>query len=165
MATDRRSGSTCGCWRSRRCGYRGGLLAAVWVPVMMMPIVTCGCSWRRAQQVIQNVNNGADVTFRPAVSVLKGRIQSAAECAGVHTFAMMMHTLYYGPLSASRILLNLKKARQDLVHSSVYYACGETHSLSWSFFFFRFVKYKEKGGQQSYTRYDIRNAQINIYIY
>lgn len=90
--------------------------------VMVMPVMACRCSWRRAQQVIQNVNDGADVTFGPTVSVLKGRVQGTAERAGVHTFAVVMHTFYYGPLSASRILLNLRK--KGFVYLS---SCRETH--------------------------------------
>lgn len=75
------------------------------MPMMMMPIVTCRCSWRRAEQIIQNMNDSADISLGSSVSVLKSRVQSTAECAGIYTFAMMMHTLYYGALSASRILL------------------------------------------------------------
>lgn len=75
--------------------------------VMMMPIVTCICSWRRAEQVIQNVNDGANVPFGSTVSVLKSRIQRAAERAGIHTFAMVMHALYYSALPTSRIFLDL----------------------------------------------------------
>lgn len=74
---------------------------------MMMPVVACGCSRRRAKQIIQNVNNGADVPLRPTVSVLEGWIQSAAERAGVDTLAVMMHTLYYCALPTSRVLLVL----------------------------------------------------------
>lgn len=75
------------------------------MPVMMMPIVTRGCSWRGTQQVIQNVNDGADVTLRSAVPVLQCRIQCAAERTRIHTLPMVMHALYYRALPASRVLL------------------------------------------------------------
>lgn len=109
MTADRRSRSTrSSCARGRR-GHQGRLLASVRMPVMMMPIVACGCGRCRAEQVIQDVNDGANVPLRPTVSILEGWIQSAAECAGIHAFAMMMHTLYYCALPASRVLLNLKR--------------------------------------------------------
>lgn len=75
------------------------------MPVMMMPVVACGCGWCRAEQVIQDVNDGANVPLRPTVSVLEGWVQSAAERAGIHALAVMMHTLYYRALPASRVLL------------------------------------------------------------
>lgn len=79
------------------------------MPVMMMPVMACGCGRRRTEQVIQNVNDSADISLRSAVPILKGRVQSAAECAGIHTLAMMMHTLYYRTLPASCVLLKLKE--------------------------------------------------------
>jgi len=110
MTTSRRSRSTRGdCSARGRWGHRGGLLASMWMPVMMMPIVTCRCGRCRAEQVIQDMNDGANVSLRSTMSVLEGWVQSAAERAGIHAFAMMMHTLYYRALSASRILLNLKR--------------------------------------------------------
>lgn len=115
MAADRRSGSTSGDRGARgRRGHRGGLLASMRMPVMMMPVVACGCGRCRAEQVIQNVNDSANVPLRPTVSVLQGWVQSAAERAGIHALAMMMHTLYYRALPASRVLLNLKRPREIL---------------------------------------------------
>lgn len=98
-----------GCGARGRCGHRGGLLASMRMPVMMMPVVACGCGRCRAEQVIQDVNDGANVPLRPTVSVLEGWVQRAAERAGIHTLAVMMHTLYYCALPASRVLLNLKR--------------------------------------------------------
>lgn len=72
---------------------------------MMMPVVACGCSRCRAEQIIQNVNDGTDVPLWSTVSVLEGRVQSAAERAGVDTLTVMMHTLYYCALPTSRVLL------------------------------------------------------------
>lgn len=110
VTADQCSGSTRGgCGARRRCGHRGGLLASMRMPMMMMPVVACGCGWCRAEQVIQDVNDGANVPLRPTVSVLKGWVQRAAERAGIHALAMMMHTLYYRALPASRVFLNLKR--------------------------------------------------------
>lgn len=78
------------------------------MPMMMMPVMACGCR-RRAEQIIQNVNDGADVPLRPTVSILKGWVQSATERAGINALTMMMHTLYYRALPASRVLLILYK--------------------------------------------------------
>lgn len=109
MTADQRAGSIRGgCGARGRCGHRGGLLASMRMPVMMMPVVACRCGRCRAEQVIQDVNDGANVPLRPTVSVLEGRVQRAAERAGIHALAMMMHTLYYRALPASRVLLNLK---------------------------------------------------------
>jgi len=115
MAADRCSRATCdGCSTSRRCGHRG-LLASVRMPMMMMPVMACRCGRRRAEQVIQNVNDSADISLRSAVSILKGRVQSAAERAGIDTLTMMMHTFYYRALPASRVLLKLKEYVKFLV--------------------------------------------------
>ena len=44
-----------------------------------------------AQQVIQDVNNGGNVTLRLTVGVLKCWVQGAGEGARVDTLAMMVH--------------------------------------------------------------------------
>lgn len=106
MAPDRRIRPTRSGCAGRGCGHRG-LLTSVRMPMMMMPVVACGCSRRRTEQIVQNVNDGADVPLWSTVSVLKGWVQSAAERAGVDTLTVMMHTLYYRALPTSRVLLIL----------------------------------------------------------
>ena len=54
------------------------------------------------QQIIKNMNNSCDITFRLAVGVLQGWVQGARESAGVHTLAMMVHGLDYGSAVAGR---------------------------------------------------------------
>lgn len=105
MTSDRHIRSTRSGYAGRGCGHRGGLLTSVRMPMMMMPIVACGCSRRRAEQIIQNVNDGADVPLRPTVSILESWVQSATERAGVDALTVMMHTLYYRALPTSRVLL------------------------------------------------------------
>lgn len=120
MTADRRSGSTRGgCGTCGRCGHRG-LLTSMRMPMMMMPVVACGCGRCRAEQVIQDVNDGANVSLRPTVSILEGWVQRAAERTGIHALAMMMHTLYYSALPASRVLLNLKRHVRFCIHIHIH---------------------------------------------
>lgn len=72
---------------------------------VMVPKVTCGGSWRCAQQVIENVNNGTYITLRTPVSVLESWVQGSAERARIHTLSVVMHTLYDCTLPASCVLL------------------------------------------------------------
>jgi len=122
MTADRRSRSTRGSCSARgRCGHQGRLLASMRMPMMMMPVVACGCGRCRAEQVIQDVNDGTNVPLRPTVSILEGWVQSAAKRAGIHAFAMMMHTLYYCALPASCVLLNLKRYVRFYILRSIYW--------------------------------------------
>lgn len=72
---------------------------------VVMPVIAGGGGWFRAQQVIQNVNDSAYVSFRASVSVLERRVQGPAERSRVHAFSMVVHTLDNCPLPTSRIFL------------------------------------------------------------
>lgn len=105
VVTARRSGRASNNCRGRRGARRGQWLLSP----MMMPVVSGSGCWCGAQQVVENVNDGADVTLRSAMAVLQRGIQRAAERARVNTLAVVMHTFDYCPLSAPCIFLGEKK--------------------------------------------------------
>lgn len=77
---------------------RGALMPVV-------PVVAGGRRGRGAQQVVQDVDYGADVALGPTVPVLQRGVQRAAERARVHALAVVVHRLDYRSLAALRVLL------------------------------------------------------------
>lgn len=74
-----------------------------WVPVI--PVVTGRRGRGRAEQVVQDVDDGADVALGPTVPILQRWVESAAESARVHALPVVMHALYYRSLATFCVLL------------------------------------------------------------
>ena len=55
----------------------------------------------RAQQVVQDVDNGGDVPLGLAVGVLEGGVEGAGEGAGVHALPVVVHRLDDGAFCAA----------------------------------------------------------------
>lgn len=91
----------------------GALMAGGAGRVPVVPVVAGGrCGRGRAQQVVEDVDDGADVALGPAVPVLQGRVQGAAERARVDALAVVVHRLDYRSLSALRVLLGVHRQRR-----------------------------------------------------
>jgi hypothetical protein len=98
-----------------RLGGRGSLgpraASASGAPVRtrmpVIPVVAGAGSRCCAQQVVQYVDNCADVAFGPAVAVLERGVQGAAERPRVHALAVVVHALDDRALAPLRVLLRI----------------------------------------------------------
>lgn len=75
---------------------------------------TSGALWRSAQQIVQNVDDGGDVSLRATELVLQGRIQSAREGSRVDALPVVLHRFDDGP-GADVASLLLRGSFADLV--------------------------------------------------
>lgn len=82
-----------------RRGYRLVLLLRRRLELLLGALAVDPAQFRhRAQQVIEDVDDGGHVAARPALGVLQGGVQGAAESAGVDTLSATCNVGFGGRL-------------------------------------------------------------------